>query len=131
MKSSSDCTERRKQQQQQQQLQRGKPATALVNASERERAEIGVESAEKVRKSSEWRLDCEVSTRNAKGIERSGILLNSNLPKSIKRRYKGRDRTAQQNETDIHRNKNSSGDEIANVNFFYNIAHVEASAYAH
>jgi len=27
-------------------------------------------------------------------------------------------------------NKNSSGDEIANVNFFYNIAHVEASAYA-
>jgi len=29
------------------------------------------------------------------------------------------------------KNKNSSGDEIANVNFFYNIAHVEASAYAH
>ena len=29
------------------------------------------------------------------------------------------------------RYKNSSGDEIANVNFFYNIAHVEASAYAH
>ena len=28
-------------------------------------------------------------------------------------------------------NKNSSGDEIANVNFFYNIAHVEASAYDH
>ena len=28
-------------------------------------------------------------------------------------------------------NKNSSGDEIANVNFFYNIAHIEASAYAH
>ena len=28
-------------------------------------------------------------------------------------------------------NKNLSGDEIANVNFFYNIAHVEASAYAH
>jgi len=28
-------------------------------------------------------------------------------------------------------NKSSSGDEIANVNFFYNIAHVEASAYAH
>ena len=28
-------------------------------------------------------------------------------------------------------NKNSSGDEIANVNFFYNIAHVEASAYIH
>ena len=28
-------------------------------------------------------------------------------------------------------NKNSSGDEIANVNFFYNIAHVEASAYSH
>ena len=29
--------------------------------------------------------------------------------------------------------KNSSGDEIANVNFFYNVAHVhvEASAYAH
>jgi len=27
--------------------------------------------------------------------------------------------------------KNSSGDEIANVNFFYNIAHVEASAYSH
>jgi len=27
--------------------------------------------------------------------------------------------------------KNSSGDEIANVNCFYNIAHVEASAYAH
>jgi len=27
--------------------------------------------------------------------------------------------------------KNSSGDEIANVNFFYKIAHVEASAYAH
>jgi len=27
--------------------------------------------------------------------------------------------------------KNSSGDEIANVNFFYNIAHVEANAYAH
>jgi len=27
--------------------------------------------------------------------------------------------------------KNSSGDEIANVNFFYNIAHVEARAYAH
>jgi len=27
--------------------------------------------------------------------------------------------------------KNSSGDEIANVNFFYNIAHVEASAYTH
>jgi len=27
--------------------------------------------------------------------------------------------------------KNSSGDEIANVHFFYNIAHVEASAYAH
>ena len=26
---------------------------------------------------------------------------------------------------------NSSGDEIANVNFFYNIADVEASAYAH
>ena len=30
-----------------------------------------------------------------------------------------------------YKNKNSSGDEIANVNFFYNIAHVEASAYAH
>jgi len=30
-----------------------------------------------------------------------------------------------------HYDKNSSGDEIANVNFFYNIAHVEASAYAH
>ena len=30
-----------------------------------------------------------------------------------------------------NKNKNSSGDEIANVNFFYNIAHVEASAYAH
>jgi len=29
------------------------------------------------------------------------------------------------------RHKNSSGDEIANVNFFYNIAHVEASDYAH
>jgi len=29
------------------------------------------------------------------------------------------------------KHKNSSGDEIANVNFFYNIAHVEASAYAH
>ena len=29
-------------------------------------------------------------------------------------------------------NKNSAGDEIANVNFFYdNIVHVEASAYAH
>ena len=28
-------------------------------------------------------------------------------------------------------NKNSSGDEIANVNFFHNIAHVDASAYAH
>ena len=28
-------------------------------------------------------------------------------------------------------NKNSSGDEIANVNFFYSIAHVDASAYAH
>jgi len=30
-------------------------------------------------------------------------------------------------------NKNSSGDETANVNFFYydNIAHAEASAYAH
>jgi len=29
-------------------------------------------------------------------------------------------------------NKNSSGDEIANMNFFYdNIVHVEASAYAH
>jgi len=27
--------------------------------------------------------------------------------------------------------KNSSGDEIANVNFFYNIAHVEAIAYAY
>jgi len=32
---------------------------------------------------------------------------------------------------DSQKNKNSSGDEIANVNFFYNIAHVEASAYAH
>ena len=31
----------------------------------------------------------------------------------------------------VRNNKNSSGDEIANVNFFYNIAHVEASAYAH
>jgi len=30
-----------------------------------------------------------------------------------------------------YKDKNSSGDEIANVNFFYNIAHVEASAYAH
>ena len=30
-----------------------------------------------------------------------------------------------------YHNKNSSGDEIANVNFFYKIAHVEASAYAH
>ena len=28
-------------------------------------------------------------------------------------------------------NKNSSADEIANVNFFYKIAYVEASAYAH
>jgi len=29
-------------------------------------------------------------------------------------------------------NKNSSGDEIANINFFYDdIVHVEASAYAH
>ena len=28
-------------------------------------------------------------------------------------------------------NKDSSGDEIANVNFFYNIAHVEADDYAH
>ena len=29
-------------------------------------------------------------------------------------------------------NKNSSGDEIANVNFFYDdIVHVEVSAYAH
>jgi len=31
----------------------------------------------------------------------------------------------------VIKDKNSSGDEIANVNFFYNIAHVEASAYAH
>jgi len=31
----------------------------------------------------------------------------------------------------FHDNKNSSGDEIANVNFFYKIAHVQASAYAH
>ena len=31
----------------------------------------------------------------------------------------------------VKTNKNSSGDEIANVNCFYNIAHVEASAYAH
>jgi len=30
-----------------------------------------------------------------------------------------------------HDHKNSSGDEIADVNFFYKIAHVEASAYAH
>ena len=29
------------------------------------------------------------------------------------------------------KNKNSSGDQIANVNFFYKIAHVEASADAH
>ena len=29
------------------------------------------------------------------------------------------------------KNKTSSGDEIANVNFFYKIAHVEASAYVH
>jgi len=28
-------------------------------------------------------------------------------------------------------NKNSSGDEIANVNFLSNITHVETSAYAH
>ena len=28
-------------------------------------------------------------------------------------------------------NKNSSGDEIVNVNFFYKIAHVQTSAYAH
>jgi len=28
-------------------------------------------------------------------------------------------------------NNNSSGDETANVNFFYDIAHVQASAYAH
>jgi len=32
--------------------------------------------------------------------------------------------------TYIH-NKNSSGDETANVNFLRNIVHVEASAYAH
>jgi len=31
----------------------------------------------------------------------------------------------------LNKDKNSSGDEIANVNFFYNIVHVEASAYAH
>jgi len=31
----------------------------------------------------------------------------------------------------ITKTKNSSGDEIANVNLFYKIAHVEASAYAH
>ena len=30
----------------------------------------------------------------------------------------------------VNFNKNSSGDEIANMNFFYNIAHVEASNYA-
>jgi len=35
------------------------------------------------------------------------------------------------NKSTTNRNKNSSGDEIANVNFFYNIAHVEASDYAH
>jgi len=34
-------------------------------------------------------------------------------------------------ESDRETYKNSSGDEIANVNFFYNIAHVEASGYAH
>ena len=34
-------------------------------------------------------------------------------------------------ETNSLLDKNSSGDEIANVNFFYNIAHVEASDYAH
>jgi len=34
-------------------------------------------------------------------------------------------------QTVAQKDKNSSGDEIANVNFFYNIAHVEASAYAH
>jgi len=28
-------------------------------------------------------------------------------------------------------NKNSLGNEIANVNFFYDIVHVEASAYPH
>ena len=38
--------------------------------------------------------------------------------------------TAPQNNK-TYKDKNSSGDEIANVNFFYNIAHVEASAYAH
>jgi len=31
----------------------------------------------------------------------------------------------------LQKDNNSSGDEIANANFFYNIAHVEASAYAH
>jgi len=30
-----------------------------------------------------------------------------------------------------YNNKNSSGDEIANVNFLRDIVHVEASAYAH
>ena len=54
---------------------------------------------------------------------------------------KFRDKMAQQNgrrdiglshkNIQVITNKNSSGDEIANVNFFYNIAHVEASAYAH
>jgi len=34
--------------------------------------------------------------------------------------------------SNIKVNKNSSGDEIANVNFFYDgIVHVQASAYAH
>jgi len=45
-------------------------------------------------------------------------------------KYKDKDHPAVKRANQIS-DKNSSGDEIANVNFFYNITHVEASAYAH
>jgi len=47
------------------------------------------------------------------------------------RRTDGRASEREREFTFAKNDKNSSGDEIANVNFFYNIAHVEASAYVH
>ena len=69
---------------------------------------------------------------------RRNVAENFNRLSRVHERYRRQtdDRQTDRKTTDRRReftfaNKNSSGDEIANVNFFYNIAHVEASTYAH
>jgi len=73
-----------------------------------------------------------LNTAEISGKNLSSITKGSKLPTASKMYVGVFDNCFQEVASTARVYKNSSGDEIANVNLFYdNIAHVEASAYAH